>query len=63
MYLKVSKLFRAYGLYNRCTYSRKNGINTVSKLFRAYGLYNDLYMFLNEVLKVSFKALSSLRVI
>ena len=40
----VSKLFRAYGLYNRknnCQNLLK--IHVVSKLFRAYGLYNDKY--------------------
>ena len=35
----VSKLFRAYGLYNR--YEKSDRISVfVSKLFRAYGLYN-----------------------
>ena len=37
----VSKLFRAYGLYNRRYYSVSIVIKKVSKLFRAYGLYNN----------------------
>ena len=39
----VSKLFRAYGLYNRICQSKTRLFNSVSKLFRAYGLYNDKY--------------------
>ena len=41
MNLNVSKLFRAYGLYNNILKPIKFNIRfTVSKLFRAYGLYN-----------------------
>ena len=36
----VSKLFRAYGLYNDLD-QRLEDIMVVSKLFRAYGLYNQ----------------------
>ena len=36
----VSKLFRAYGLYNKLIIALKSGKTFVSKLFRAYGLYN-----------------------
>ena len=36
----VSKLFRAYGLYNDVKSLDKYLTNKVSKLFRAYGLYN-----------------------
>ena len=36
----VSKLFRAYGLYNELANNEKEDIKEVSKLFRAYGLYN-----------------------
>ena len=37
----VSKLFRAYGLYNHCiNVFDTDGNEMVSKLFRAYGLYN-----------------------
>ena len=39
----VSKLFRAYGLYNQYgNYIYYTAGNIVSKLFRAYGLYNYL---------------------
>ena len=38
--MKVSKLFRAYGLYNLHGANRPDIRYTVSKLFRAYGLYN-----------------------
>ena len=37
--LRVSKLFRAYGLYNTAEQFFE-GFLAVSKLFRAYGLYN-----------------------
>ena len=38
----VSKLFRAYGLYNdKLNEIKDDVIKEVSKLFRAYGLYND----------------------
>ena len=37
--LLVSKLFRAYGLYNFFLYNKKTGC-FVSKLYRAYRLYN-----------------------
>ena len=36
----VSKLFRAYGLYNNEKESSVDEDEEVSKLFRAYGLYN-----------------------
>ena len=37
----VSKLFRAYGLYNdKLNEIKDDVIKEVSKLFRAYGLYN-----------------------
>ena len=39
---EVSKLFRAYGLYNLLSFFNHTiYISMVSKLFRAYGLYND----------------------
>ena len=38
--LFVSKLFRAYGLYNRILECFREDEEEVSKLFRAYGLYN-----------------------
>ena len=61
--LTVSKLFRAYGLYNK-TEDGNNGGETdnVSKLFRAYGLYN-LNKIIPRINTDGFKALSSLRVI
>ena len=37
----VSKLFRAYGLYNKLNNIKDDVIEEVSKLFRAYGLYNQ----------------------
>ena len=37
----VSKLFRAYGLYNTQRMHRRGDRLLVSKLFRAYGLYNE----------------------
>ena len=37
----VSKLFRAYGLYNGMRVSKDDAAGIVSKLFRAYGLYNN----------------------
>ena len=37
----VSKLFRAYGLYNKDA-KYDNDTLDVSKLFRAYGLYNEV---------------------
>ena len=36
----VSKLFRAYELYNEVHYYKEAGKVQVSKLFRAYELYN-----------------------
>ena len=36
----VSKLFRAYGLYNDIMNNYFYAFREVSKLFRAYGLYN-----------------------
>ena len=60
---EVSKLFRAYGLYNIAMDCDYEYIGNVSKLFRAYGLYNSLKIMLFVYLKISFKALSSLRVI
>ena len=36
----VSKLFRAYGLYNEYIIRTYYDMDSVSKLFRAYGLYN-----------------------
>ena len=38
----VSKLFRAYGLYNLAAPDITGNDKHVSKLFRAYGLYNKL---------------------
>ena len=40
MVIGVSKLFRAYGLYNESLYAILGMGRMVSKLFRAYGLYN-----------------------
>ena len=60
---KVSKLFRAYELYNEEYAGVKSRYLVVSKLFRAYELYNASS---NEILSGvghGFKALSSLRVI
>ena len=37
----VSKLFRAYGLYNTILNKEYEKMLKVSKLFRAYGLYNS----------------------
>ena len=59
---KVSKLFRAYGLYNSTRLKKRFDL-FVSKLFRAYGLYNCLKLKLSGTITRSFKALSSLRVI
>ena len=59
----VSKLFRAYGLYNRFLLRSKNISIIVSKLFRAYGLYNPTQSTIPSRNSPSFKALSSLRVI
>ena len=39
---RVSKLFRAYGLYNQASSDDSVILVMVSKLFRAYGLYNSL---------------------
>ena len=39
----VSKLFRAYGLYNEDGLKGTIDRLLVSKLFRAYGLYNGGY--------------------
>ena len=38
----VSKLFRAYGLYNNLKQDLNRLRMIVSKLFRAYGLYNNM---------------------
>ena len=38
----VSKLFRAYRLYNDKIGDENKLSNIVSKLFRAYGLYNGI---------------------
>ena len=59
----VSKLFRAYGLYNGGYNGLSFEIPKVSKLFRAYGLYNGMLNFTRIFRQGSFKALSSLRVI
>ena len=40
--MRVSKLFRAYGLYNVLQLKRESISLIVSKLFRAYGLYNNI---------------------
>ena len=60
----VSKLFRAYRLYN-LVIALLVGIDifVVSKLFRAYRLYNELIVNLEKDGLTSFKALSSLQVI
>ena len=60
----VSKLFRAYGLYNvsKDEVSASMGM-IVSKLFRAYGLYNTGIVDIRDRSTDGFKALSSLRVI
>ena len=47
----VSKLFRAYGLYNVCLVASDKLLTIVSKLFRAYGLYN--YISLSMVRRVT----------
>ena len=57
----VSKLFRAYGLYNsHVDKDDKNQTVTVSKLFRAYGLYNEAlersYQFPNAFVSKLFRA-------
>ena len=39
--LIVSKLFRAYRLYNLIVNLEEDGLKGVSKLFRAYRLYNN----------------------
>ena len=58
----VSKLFRAYRLYNRSLIAVDLSSVGVSKLFRAYRLYNNLeWVTASE--NCSFKALSSLQVI
>ena len=59
----VSKLFRAYRLYNDKVLRYMDGIKDVSKLFRAYRLYNVKYIKRVEGVIRSFKALSSLQVI
>ena len=48
--LEVSKLFRAYGLYNILsrTVSEEQLIG-VSKLFRAYGLYNKVLRYMDAI--------------
>ena len=60
--LEVSKLFRAYGLYNRWVGNPLHPRPMVSKLFRAYGLYNNLF-YKESTFSIGFKALSSLWVI
>ena len=60
----VSKLFRAYGLYNYQTLiTLSKPVFFVSKLFRAYGLYNSTTSYSGASPVVRFKALSRLRVI
>ena len=62
--VEVSKLFRAYGLYNIKVLCLTNRLYTVSKLFRAYGLYNiKSYLIFDLIIPGGFKALSSLWVI
>ena len=61
--IPVSKLFRAYGLYNGIKGTDQLFPDAVSKLFRAYGLYNSFIDHCIEIEESSFKALSSLRVI
>ena len=52
----VSKLFRAYRLYNQILLDNENETGMVSKLFRAYRLYNDVDFictrFIGEVSKL-----------
>ena len=59
----VSKLFRAYGLYNNKDLNVIHLTDDVSKLFRAYGLYNVMLGLVLMIVPISFKALSSLWVI
>ena len=59
----VSKLFRAYGLYNGVHTLYNVSFIRVSKLFRAYGLYNLSNLTISGFTTGGFKALSSLRVI
>ena len=61
--LVVSKLFRAYGLYNVIALTCVSMAHIVSKLFRAYGLYNELPFNVESFDIEGFKALSSLWVI
>ena len=49
----VSKLFRAYGLYNNVLLVDFDFVIDVSKLFRAYGLYNSNLGTFKEAAKVS----------
>ena len=58
----VSKLFRAYRLYNDKIGDENKLSNIVSKLFRAYRLYN-VFMEMISDSHTRFKALSSLQVI
>ena len=50
MYGLVSKLFRAYGLYNTTGDNKTFAIVPVSKLFRAYGLYNVVQELIEKIL-------------
>ena len=59
----VSKLFRAYRLYNEESVCILYNVILVSKLFRAYRLYNMITHELIVNLEKGFKALSSLQVI
>ena len=52
----VSKLFRAYGLYNQATGLCTGDSKWFSKLFRAYGLYNALCFKLNSRPKEGFQS-------
>ena len=52
----VSKLFRAYGLYNGKSPSKIAQRLKVSKLFRAYGLYNPLLVKFSVELDTRFQS-------
>ena len=60
---KVSKLFRAYRLYNVTKIKNNKKNPMVSKLFRAYRLYNSETHTETRQDPPGFKALSSLQVI
>ena len=49
----VSKLFRAYRLYNKLVRYNVCGAKRVSKLFRAYRLYNEVIIMMDECQVVS----------